>query len=221
MKKIYLILLFTGIGSRCFAQHEPAVFFKGLFDCIKNADSVGFANRFLSGGQFRLLAQAQLKVKIINQDSLDNTADDDTAFRSRLAKAISQRFLKKLDSLHIERASMQYLDYSYQQERDTSVLCTSLKGALYFKSGNNYYQWNIGEAILIKGVWKVIDPGKIDNLKHHEFLTSSPQRITVFNSLKTAIKVKAVVLQPPPPINKQMPPPPPPEPKKKKKAKQK
>jgi len=79
MKKIYLILLFTGIGFRCFAQHEPADFFKGLFNCIKNADSVGFANSFLSGGQFGLLAQAQLKIKIINQDSLDNAAGDDTA----------------------------------------------------------------------------------------------------------------------------------------------
>ncbi len=219
MRKYYLLLLLTGICLNCSAQHEPADFFKGLFNTLKNADSVGFANSFLSGKQFALLAEAQLKIKTIDQDSLDNATGDDSAFRLRIAKAFSSKVLKMLDSLHIDRNSMQYLDYSYQQERDTGVLCTSLKGVIYFKSGNKYYHWDILEAILVKGEWRLIDPGKMDILKEHSFLTSPPKQITVHNSLKVSMKVKSVVLQPPPPVNVAPPPPTPPEPPKPKKKK--
>jgi len=211
MRKFYLLLILTSICFRCAAQHEPVDFFKDLFNSLKNADSAGFTNSFLSDTQFGLLAEAQLKTKTINQDSLDNAPINGPDFRLRLATALSQRLLKKLDSLHLDRTSMHFLDYRYEQVRDTGVLCTSLKGAVYFKSRDNYYQWNIGEAILVKGIWKLIDPGVIDSLKHYEFLTSSPRQFTVFNSLKAEMKVKivSVVLQPPPPITKQIPPAPP------------
>lgn len=161
----------------------------------------------LTQAQFGVLVEAKYGIKPVTQNSLDNASSFNAPlFRAAMGKVFA-KFLKTLDSLHVDRDSMQYLDYSYLQEKDTSVLCTSLKGDVYFKSGEKYYQWNIAEAILIKGKWTLLDPGKITDLKDRSFLTLPPKRVTVFNSITASSRVKIVpvVLQPPPPLNMQTP----------------
>jgi len=219
MKKPYLLLMLLVLGLKTYAQQSPQQFFSKLFVNLKTRDTTGFMQHFASDDQFRLLAFALMHVEKVTQDSLDN-ADGKLsgAFRAKMGMVFSM-ILKRADSLHIDLSNSQYIDCTFNEVKDTGMLCTSLTGALYFKSGDHFYQMKVNEAVLIKGEWRIIDPGELSVLTDSKFLSEEPNKVSAFGTFsKSKVKVKSVVLLPPPPINKQVPPPPPPEPKKKKKG---
>ena len=219
MKKPYLLFLLILMGVRSLAQQSPQQFFNKVFLSLKTKDTDGFMQHFASDDQFKLLAFTLIHVKKVTQDSLDN-ADGKLsgAFRAKMGMVFSM-ILKKADSLHVDLSNSQYVDCEFTEVKDTGMLCTSLTGALYFKSGDHFYQMKVNEAVLIKGEWRIIDPGELSVLTDSKFLSGEPNKVSAFGTFsKSKVKVKAVVLHPPPPISKQAPPPPPPEPKKKKKG---
>jgi hypothetical protein len=217
MKKFTcLLILCLAVTASVYAQTEPISFFRTMFIDLKSGNADDFVSHVITGAQFEELLSIRFKQELVNQDSLDKVPLSSDPGRIALVK---KRFLllsKQADSLNINLTEVSYKNCKFEEVKDPKILCTSLRGIIYFVCNGKDYQWIINEAVLIRGEWRILSSGHLSEGWDGNFLPDKPDHISAFGSMS---KVRVKVVLSPPPVDSLKPPPPPPPLRNKKSSK--
>jgi hypothetical protein len=203
---LLLVLLLVAIYSCSHKKRNP--FLDKLFMDLKNKDSVDFANHYISDGQYGKLLSDHFKIGKITRDSMNNAPISNDSSNHTWQRKRFLLLLKQADSLGIVAGETEYDSCKFEVVNNPKLLCVSSRGIIYFSTDSGDFRWVINEALLIKGEWRIIDPGRLYKGNEGGFLPVRPDDISAFGTLsKTKVRV---VLAPPPPDTQKPPPPPPP-----------
>lgn len=189
MKSIVNTVLIFGFciySANTSAQGNPQGFLRELFRTLEVKDSIAYLKANLSIDDLQNIFPGDSNIVEFNlsKDSLNKAIREEYEFH--ICSVDFRHHLQGLEDLAGKNGIFQFLDLKYKIEKSPQIQFPSLKATIYFKSSNNYFRWDIQEAVFLHDQWKLAASGAMNVVYDTSIFRQDKKMISAFGTFGSA-----------------------------------